>query len=170
MYEVGCSSLQASRLASLGLNEPQPAGTMNQEKIRFAYLTELLYSALDSYCLCQFVWGAAWVLYGPQETAEMLSAASGWDISVDEILLVGERRLNMMRMFNARMGLDRSADRLPRKFFKPLEGEGPTAGVALDEGELEIQKDTYYQIAGWDIPTGVPGLNKLADLGIEWAV
>jgi hypothetical protein len=55
----------------------------------------------------------------------------GWDITVDELMAVGARRLNLFRAFNVREGLDRRADKLPKKFLKALKGEGPTAGVAL---------------------------------------
>ena len=54
--------------------------------------------ALD---LCQFVFGPAWTLFGPQETVEMVKAVTGWDVTLDELMKVGERRLNMMRVFNA---------------------------------------------------------------------
>jgi aldehyde:ferredoxin oxidoreductase len=78
---------------------------------------------------------------------------------------VGERRLNMLRYFNAREGLTRKDDALPKKFFQPLKGEGPTAGVALDPTEFETALDTYYQLMGWS-PEGVPTPVKLAELGI----
>ncbi len=169
MYEEGASELALQRLALLGLNKPQPEGSMNEEKVRFAYLTQVFYSALDSYCLCQFVWGPAWTLYGPGEMVEMLKAATGWDVTLEEVMKVGERRLNMMRMINARMGLTRRMDTLPAKFFKPLQGEGPTSGVSLDEKEMEMIKDTYYRMAGWDLEDGNPGKEKLTSLGLAWA-
>jgi aldehyde:ferredoxin oxidoreductase len=79
---------------------------------------------------------------------------------------VGERRLNMLRQFNAREGFTRTQDSLPKKFFKPLGGAGPTAGVALDENEFETALDTYYSLMGWT-NDGVPTQAKLVELGIE---
>ena len=168
MYEEGGFGYYYERLAMLGLKEVQAPGAMNAEKVRFAYLTELIYSAMDTYCLCQFVWGPSWQLYGPQDMADMLSAASGWDITVEEILQVGERRLNLMRAFNAREGFSRAEDILPRKLTRPLRGEGPTAGVVVDLAELENYKDIYYTLAGWDKQTGNPSPQKLASIGLEW--
>lgn len=168
MYEDGGSPLYFERLALLGLTTPQAPGSMDDEKVRFAYLTEVFYSALDTYCLCQFVWGPAWTLYGPAETAAMLKAATGWDVDVAELMKVGERRLNMLRAFNAREGFSRDQDRLPKKFFSPLAGSGPTAGMALDEHHFEHEKDTYYRMAGWDVATGNPTQQKLEELGLEW--
>jgi aldehyde:ferredoxin oxidoreductase len=168
MYEEGAGDYYLNRLARLGLNQVQPAYSMNDEKVRFVYLTQVFYSALDSYCLCQFVWGPAWSLFGPDEMVEMLRAATGWDITLEEIMRLGERRLNMMRAFNAREGINRDMDKLPKKFYKPLKGTGPTAGAAWNEADLEPFKDKYYQLAGWDVKTGNPTMQKLAELGLDW--
>ena len=47
----------------------------------------------------------------------MVRAVTGWDVTVEELLIVGERRLNMMRAFNAREGINRKQDMLTEKFF-----------------------------------------------------
>ncbi len=168
MYEEGGSQLYYDRLALLGLTDVQTPGSMTDEKVRFAYLSEVFYSALDTYGLCQFVWGPAWQLYGPAELAELVSAASGWQVSIAEIMQVGQRRLNMLRAFNAREGFTRTEDRLPRKFSRALQGEGPTAGVAYAPDDLEHYKDVYYKLAGWDPASGNPTQARLAELGLEW--
>jgi aldehyde:ferredoxin oxidoreductase len=168
MYEEGGAPLYFERLAMIGLNNPQTPGSMGDEKVRFAYLTEVFYSALDSYGLCQFVWGPAWTLYGPAEMASMLRAATGWDVDISELLRVGERRLNLMRAFNMREGFTRADDSLPVKFSNPLEGEGPTSGIVLDPAHLEHEKDTYYRLAGWDMKSGNPTRERLKELGLEW--
>ena len=156
------------RISMLGLDNPQPAGSMNEEMIRFAYLTQLFYSAADTYDLCQFIWGPSWQLYGPDDTVEMLRAAAGWDITLEEVMRVGERRLNMMRAFNAREGFDRHTDTLPKKFFVPLQGEGPTAGITLSREDIEQQKDIYYETAGREVERGVPTQEKLESLELGW--
>jgi aldehyde:ferredoxin oxidoreductase len=168
MYEEGGSELYFERLAMIGLKSPQVPGSMEDEKVRFAYLTEVFYSALDTYCLCQFVWGPAWTLYGPAEMASMLKAATGWDVDIPELMIVGERRLNMLRVFNAREGFTRGDDRLPEKFFQPLAGTGPTSGMALDEDHFEHEKDVYFKLAGWDNESGNPTRSKLVELGLDW--
>jgi len=167
-YEEGINGMLLERISMLGLDNPQPAGSMNEEMIRFAYLTQLFYSAADTYDLCQFIWGPSWQLYGPDDTVEMLRAATGWDITLEEVMRVGERRLNMMRAFNAREGFDRHTDTLPKKFFVPLQGEGPTAGTALSRGDIEQQKDIYYEMAGWEVEKGIPTQEKLDSLELGW--
>jgi aldehyde:ferredoxin oxidoreductase len=166
MYEDGIASpLYLGRLAELDLKDPCEPGSLGPEKVRFAAYTHIFYSILDTLELCQFVWGPAWTLYGPSETVELVRAVTGWQVSLYELMKVGERRLNMLRYFNAREGLTRKDDALPKKFFQPLKGEGPTAGVALDPTEFETALDTYYQLMGWS-PEGVPTPVKLAELGI----
>ena len=167
-YEEGVADLNLNRLKLIGLGVPQPAYSLQEEKVRFAYLTEVFYSMLDSVELCQFVFGPAWTLYGPAETAEMIRAVTGWDVTVEELMAVGERRLNLFRTFNAREGLNRNADKLPKKFFKALKGTGPTAGIALTHEEVESALDNYYKFAGWT-SDGIPTRETLKKHDIEWA-
>lgn len=167
-YEEGVADLNLNRLKMLGLDTPQPGYSLTEEKVRFAYLTEVFYSMLDSVELCQFVFGPAWTLYGPAETVEMIRAVTGWDVTVEELMAVGARRLNLFRTFNAREGLNRNADKLPKKFFKQLQGTGPTAGIALTHEEIESALDNYYKFAGWT-SDGVPTRETLKQHDIEWA-
>ena len=168
-YEEGVADLNLNRLKMIGLGEPQPGYSLTAEKVRFAYLTQVFYSLLDSAELCQFVFGPAWTLYGPAETVEMIRAVSGWNITVEELMAVGERRLNLFRIFNAREGLDRKDDKLPKKFFKQLQGGGPTAGVALTHEEVESAIDEYYKLAGWT-NNGIPTSETMERLDIAWAM
>jgi len=169
MIEEGMASdLYMNRLALLGMPERLEPLSLGPAKVKFAYLTEVFYSMLDTVELCQFVWGPGWTLYGPQETVDFVKATTGWDVSLDELMAVGARRLNLMRTFNAREGLDRKDDKLPKKFFKALKGEGPTAGIALTNDEIESAKDEYYRLAGWN-SNGIPTAESLRKLDIEWA-
>jgi aldehyde:ferredoxin oxidoreductase len=168
MYEEDTEPLYLTRLAELDLKDPPPYGSLGAEKVRFAAYTQIFYSLLDTLELCQFVWGPAWTLYGPSEIVEFVSAVTGWQVSLYELMKVGERRLNMLRLFNAREGFTRKDDALPPKFFKPLAGAGPTAGTALDNQEFEAALDLYYHILGWT-NDGVPTRASLANVWIEWA-
>lgn len=157
----------ADRLAALGLFEPQPQFSLNSEKVRFAFYTQQFYSALDSLNLCQFVWGPAWQLYGPNQMVELVRGVTGWEVSLWELMKVGERRLNMLRAFNAREGIGSQEDRLPAKIFQPLTG-GASDGLAINGVEIERAKELYYAMAGWDVRTGLPIRAKLEELGIGW--
>jgi aldehyde:ferredoxin oxidoreductase len=97
----------------------------------------------------------------------MVKAVTGWDVTVDELMKVGERRLNMLRVFNAREGFTSKDDTLPEKFFVPLKGGGPTAGVAVDRQDLKAALDQYYSALGWT-DNGNPTPEKLKELKLEW--
>lgn len=168
MYEEGnTSDMYMERLQQLGLYEPQPQRSLTNEKVRFALVTQHFYSGLDTFGLCQFVFGPAWTLYGPSHAVDLIRATTGWNYSLYEYMKAGERRLNMLRAFNAREGIDRKDDTLPKKLYKELRG-GATDGVKLDETEIERAKDLYYEMSGWNVETGNPTRAKLEELGISW--
>jgi aldehyde:ferredoxin oxidoreductase len=156
------------RMAQLGLHDPQPDLALNPEMVRYAMITQHLYSAMDSINVCQFVYGPAWQLYSSNDLVRAAQAVTGWNVTLYELMQVGERRLNMMRAFNAREGIGREADTLPKKFFeRPLKG-GKTEGYVLDYDEWQQSLETYYRMSGWDIETGHPTRTKLEALGIAW--
>jgi aldehyde:ferredoxin oxidoreductase len=168
-YEEGVWDFNLDRLKEIDLKNPTSPGSLGPEKVRFAAYSQIFYSLLDTLELCQFVWGPTWTLYGPTETVDLVQAVTGWRVSLYELMKVGERRLNLLRLFNAREGFTRKDDVLPKKFFKPLTGTGPTAGIALDPIEVENALDLYYQLMGWT-PDGIPTRARLIDLDVEWAV
>jgi aldehyde:ferredoxin oxidoreductase len=141
---------------------------MSDEKIRFIVAGQHMYSAMDSLNLCQFVYGPAWQLYGPQDMVETVQAITGWDVDLDELQKLGERRLNMLRAFNAREGLDRKNDTLPKKFFKKALVGGASDGWKVDAAEFEASLDKYFGLCGWDVETGLPTKSKLVELGLGW--
>jgi aldehyde:ferredoxin oxidoreductase len=169
MLRTKPGSLHRRRLSELGEFGDLDLRDLSDAKVGFAYRTQCFYSALDSLGLCQFVWGPSWQLYGPAETVELVRYGAGWDVTMDELLQMGERRIHLLRAFNAREGIGKESDVLPKKLFEPLGGTGPTAGVALTHEEFEHARETYYQLSGCDPATGYPTHAKLADLGLGWA-
>jgi aldehyde:ferredoxin oxidoreductase len=100
-----------------------------------------------------------------EETAELLQVATGWDLTGEEVRRIGERIVNLERLFIAREGITRQDDTLPRRFLEePLpEGSGSSTGSVL---ELEPMLDEYYRARGWDVQTGLPTKEKLEELGL----
>jgi aldehyde:ferredoxin oxidoreductase len=166
-YE-GESVSYPDRMALLDLTEAQPKLSLGPEKVRYARRTQYLYSAMDSVNVCQFVYGPAWQLYGPQEMLNLINDVTGWDVTIDELLSVGERRLNMLRAFNAREGIDREQDKLPEKMFKKALKGGSTDGVKVDQAEFEAALDEYFRQNDWDVETGIPSRYKLEALDLAW--
>jgi aldehyde:ferredoxin oxidoreductase len=91
-----------------------------------------------------------------REFADMLSAATGMDYSVEEFLKCGERIWNLERLFNIRAGFTRKDDTLPERFF----GSG-----GIDRAEFDKALDEYYHFRGWS-NEGVPAEEKLRELGL----
>jgi aldehyde:ferredoxin oxidoreductase len=155
------------RMALLGLTSPRPILDLGEEKVRYALRTQWIYSLLDSLVLCHFVFGPAWQVYGPQQIVDTVQAVTGWDISLEELLQAGERRVNMMQAINAREGISQQDPPLPPRFFEPLP-DGPSQGLALDQAELDRAITMYYEMAGWEIDDAQPTRSKLAELELGW--
>ena len=140
---------------------------LDDEKVRFAFNTQCFFSLMDILCLCQFVWGPSWELYGPKDVVEFATVAIDWDTSIHELMRIGERRINMMRYFNAQAVFDKEDDYLPDRLFEPFK-EGPSKGVAMDREKFDEALTTYYNIAGWDQETGNPTEGTLKRLSLGW--
>jgi aldehyde:ferredoxin oxidoreductase len=167
-YEEGVGDFNLDRLKQIGLGSPQPAYSLTEEKVRFAYETEVFYSMLDSAELCQFVYGPTWTLYDGKDTVNMINSVTGWDLTLEELMDVGRRRISLFRTFNAREGLGRKDDQLPKKFLKALKGTGPTAGFALAQEEFDSALNTYYKLAGLN-SDGAPTRETMKKHDVEWA-
>ncbi len=160
-------SSPSDRMAQLGLINPQPESNLGEEKVNFAFTTQCLYSALDTLDVCQFVYGPGWQLYDTGQLVELINSVTGWDVTIQQLLLLGERKINMMRMFNAREGIDKKQDLLPNKMTKPLSG-GLTDGVIITQHEFDKARQMYYKRAGWDENTGIPLSRTLDKIGLSW--
>ena len=155
------------RAADLGLTNPQPEDALNAAKVEYALKTQYAYSALDTADVCQFVFGPAWQLLGMEELAGVIAGVTGEPTTVDDLLTIGARRLNLLRAFNAREGITRDRDTLPKRLFEPLQG-GPSDGKFIDRAEFEAALEMYYEQAGWDPVTGNPPRSTLESLDLGW--
>lgn len=100
----------------------------------------------------------------PSTWARLASAAVGYPISKEELLLAAERTINLERLVNARLGFDRKDDTLPRRFTEERAVDGRGEGEVVD---LAVILDEYYESMGWDRATGLPTKEKLAGLGLD---
>lgn len=156
------------KLAQIGLTEPMHPRVLNEEKVKFSLVTQWSYAATDSINVCQFVMGPTWQLYHMEQMAEIVSAVTGWDVTVEELQRLGERRVNMLRAFNAREGIGKDQDTLPEKMFKKALKGGKSDGRIIDRDEWLANRDVYYRMAGWDAETGNPTGETLERLGLGW--
>jgi aldehyde:ferredoxin oxidoreductase len=75
--------------------------------------------------------------------------------------------MTLARIFNLREGISAKDDKLPRRFLDSP-SEGPLKEVSIDSAKLEMAQRDYYQMLGWN-EAGIPTLEKLVELDIEWA-
>ena len=99
--------------------------------------------------------------------AELLSAVTGWNIDGQELLKIGERVMNLQRLFNMREGFRREDDLLPARMK-----QRPAFGFYEKEDRCAIKDfegmlDEYYQARGWDAETGIPLKEKLLELALD---
>ena len=161
-------SRERIRLAKIGIHKGYEDNfTMDDEKVIFAIESQKYFSILDTLCLCQFVWGPSWELYGPDDMVDLCKYGIGWDTSIFELMQVGERRINMMRYFNSREGFTKNDDKLPERVFEPFK-DGPSEGVKLDKEAHEKAKEFYYELAGWDEEKGNPTVATMRKLSLHW--
>ena len=96
-------------------------------------------------------------------TVDLLSAATGHDWTLEEMMLAGERAWNLKRAYNMRLGLTRATEKLPRLLLEPL----PDGGQAGHVPDMELMLKEYYAARGWDEATGAPTRDKLEELGLD---
>lgn len=142
-------------------------GVLNANKAKYAWETQKFYSMLDTLCLCQFVWGATWQLYGPLDLVTLCKAGADWDVSIDTLQEIGERRIVMMRLFNEANGFGKEQDNLPEKVILPMTGSDGEINV-IDPEEFKDALNAYYSFAGWDPNTGKVGREAKERLGLDW--
>jgi aldehyde:ferredoxin oxidoreductase len=157
-------------LRGFGIYETAPdVWRLSFEKVKLLAYSQRFVSALDSFTVCQFCFNT-WAMFNFVEFIDVVRAATGWDYTLNEFTLLGERRINMMRVFNQREGFSGKDDVLPPRLFEdPFEDTGPRSGAVYDKELFEESKRDYYILNGWDPETGNPTEQKLKELGLGWA-
>lgn len=84
-----------------------------------------------------------------EHIAEIVSGSTGWEMSVQDLLNVGDRTINLQRLFNQREGFDGKNDKLPQRVLSV-----PAFGNYKNENRCGIKDfdkmlTEYYQARGW---------------------
>ena len=100
--------------------------------------------------------------------AKAITAVTGWDFSPQEGMNVGNRTVNLLRVFNLRHGHTAEMDApSPRYGSTPTDGWAKGKNILANWNEMRSQ---YYEGMGWDQETGKPLPDTLRRLGLEFAV
>ncbi|MBI4291507.1 MAG: aldehyde ferredoxin oxidoreductase C-terminal domain-containing protein, partial [Betaproteobacteria bacterium] len=103
-------------------------------------------------------------ILGLESSSALLSAVTGENLDVPKLYEIGERTMNMERLFISKAGFGRADDRLPSRLLDEPLPDGPNRGKVVP---LEALKDEFYRTCGWDPKTGVPRTETLQRLGID---
>jgi aldehyde:ferredoxin oxidoreductase len=96
---------------------------------------------------------------------EVLNAATGWNMSVEEVMKVGKRIVNLMRLYNLKAGMTPDKEK-PSARYCSYAVDGPTKDKPVVP-HWDKMMDKYYQMVGWDRKTGMPLPETLKELGLE---
>ena len=138
--------------------------TVDEHRGHIAAESEDYSSVLDSLIWCKFLRKAFHDFY--EESAQVYTMVTGWEMTEGELRLAGERINNLKKLFNIREGWSRSEDTLPRRVFDEKLPSGVVAGVGLTEEELDYMIQGYYKARGWTEDGLIPD-SKLAELGLS---
>ena len=129
---------------------------------------DLRSATCDAPTMCAFLLDMALPAIAAQNTADLMEAVTGLKYTPEEIRKVGERMNNLARAFNVREGFTRDDDTLPERLMtEPLKA-GASKGHVISKEDLNQMLDEYYTERGWDLRTGSPRRQKLADLGLGY--
>jgi aldehyde:ferredoxin oxidoreductase len=97
---------------------------------------------------------------------DWFNAVTGWDMSMDEMIGVGERIANLRMAYEVREGGNPRKRAVPTRVTgATTEGTsaGPLAGVKLD---TELLETDFLKACDWDTETCKPSKAKLEAIGL----
>ncbi len=113
----------------------------------------------DSLIVCKFVGYAL----GFEFQARFLSSILNREISITNLITIGERIYNLERLYNIREGFSKKDDTLPSRFLETPLMEGPSKGKVVP---LKRLLQDYYSVRQWD-ENGNPTEELLERLSIK---
>jgi aldehyde:ferredoxin oxidoreductase len=144
---------------------PLDRHVLNEDKLRI-FFHELNWQHFQDCGLsCHFY------AYDYQQLADVLSAVTGLEYGIHDMLSVGARAQVLARLLNLREGLTAADDRLPKRVMTAFES-GPLEGIEITQEAFEWAKRRYYEMMKWNPESGEPlpeclrelDLNRLLDV------
>ncbi len=121
----------------------------------------------DCPTMCIFMLDTSVAPFLFDNTAGLMTGATGLEFSGEDVRRVGERVNNLARAFNVLAGLTRADDDLPERLKTEPIPEGPAKGHLISQADLDLMLDEYYEARGWT-PDGVPTRARLDDLRLGY--
>jgi len=160
-------SVGVKTMSGLGILEPVSPTEIGEKKVVLFKLLDIYWTVFDILGVCYFGYVPRSV-GTMEELLEIVKSATGWETSWFELMKLGERSINMARIFNYREGLTSQDDTLPEVFYHPFK-KGPLDGkLAIHKEDFQKALRLRYELMGWDADTGIPTPAKLIELGLNW--
>lgn len=96
--------------------------------------------------------------------SKIIQAVTGFNLNEDNLMEIGERIIQLERVFNLNNGMIPVDDRLPERF---LSEELPTGASKGEKYDLKSVLAKYYKLRHWDLKNGWPSDKTLLRLGIS---
>ena len=109
---------------------PRARTDLGKEKVRFTVISQNWMGFLNSGIFCRFTPYPAGM--SVSTVVDIFSSITGWNITPNEMLAIGERAWNLCRAFNVREGITREDDILPERLAEPLP-DGAFKGETMTE-------------------------------------
>jgi aldehyde:ferredoxin oxidoreductase len=155
-------------LGGLGLIEPVKMLDFGPRKVRAYYYTQQVWSFYNSVGMCDFV-GTPLNALALEQFSSYVNSVTGWNMSLYELMKVGERANTLARLFNCREGFTPADDVLPARMHEGI-GNGALKGERVDPEQFLAARRLYYEMAGWNGDTGQPTAARLAELEVDPSV
>jgi aldehyde:ferredoxin oxidoreductase len=131
----------------------------DQNKVKWVIdFQDFTAAPIDSAVFCDFSLDFG---FSPEVVERLMREATGMKHGYADMVKVGERIVNIERLFNNREGYTRTDDDLPARFLEPMP-EGNSKGQTFDAKRM---LDHYYKMRGWS-DEGVPTAEKLRSLDL----
>jgi aldehyde:ferredoxin oxidoreductase len=137
-----------SETARIGVPSPAPAVALDAERGRRTARLMRLWSGLDALSVCLYASSPTRPLTIDRIT-DLVTAVSGLPFELGDLLDLGQRRLDVMRAYALREGLDPGGDALPDRFHDEPVNAGPFAGARLDRAAFDEAITALFAELGW---------------------
>lgn len=148
-----------------GIRGPINPVSLDNDKLRLFIVLQKLWCIADTLDICIFLVAPSRRMSSMKNVLDNLNAVTGWDMSMIELMQLGERATVLARLFNAKAGITSADEDLPKRSFEGLEN-GALEGTGMDRDAFLRARRLYYEMTGMD-SEGRPTEGKVVEMQVE---
>ena len=162
-------SVGIKEMKGLGILEPVSPTDISEKKVALFKILDIYLTVFDILGVCNFGYVPR-SLGTMEELLEIIKSTTGWKTTWFELMKLGERSINMARIFNHREGFTSQDYTLPEVFYQNFKGGLLDGQGAINKKDFEKAIKLRYELMGWNPETGIPTPAKLIELGLDWLI